>query len=446
MSISYFVNSYSKIASCRSKTCKPPSPKSPSKMSQKSTLTSSEHLYYFAGHRSDMCNRNLEKQVESGNMKLAEEKRALQEISSFKRNRRLVEGFQTDQEAIDADRAKVDEIRKELDDPVSKAASERYDAIRAELDEIKKEGDEAYAGRSKLFEERDNIQNELNKLFNAKRESSQSYREANDRYWNKVNEDRARRAEKARLQRATEEAEKKKEIAERLLEEAQSPAFQAQIEDCQTLIDYFSGKNTGNVSFKSITPLYTRSEVAGVPKLEIRKVEEAPEGLVARKKKGEEETNYFVANKKPKANNNKKGTKPNTVAQEDSPKPAASSASATLNVPLPTLSALLSLSIPPPASQADVPRVVEDLTTKKTWFEANQARQTEENVAKAQKEIQRLGAKDDIVPPNGNGEDPAEPVPTPHTGALAEPVSSDEVVDKLEEVVEEAKEDATESD
>ena len=379
-------------------------------------------------------------------MKLAEEKRALQEISSLKRNRRLVEGFQTDQEAIDADRAKVDEIRKELDDPVSKAASERYDAIRAELDEIKKEGDEAYAGRSKLFEERDNIQNELNKLFNAKRESSQSYREANDRYWNKVNEDRARRAEKARLQRATEEAEKKKEIAERLLEEAQSPAFQAQIEDCQTLIDYFSGKNTGNVSFKSITPLYTRSEVAGVPKLEIRKVEEAPEGLVARKKKGEEETNYFVANKKPKANNNKKGTKPNTVAQEDSPKPAASSASAALNVPLPTLSALLSLSIPPPASQADVPRVVEDLTTKKTWFEANQARQTEENVAKAQKEIQRLGAKDDIVPPNGNGEDPAEPVPTPHTGALAEPVSSDEVVDKLEEVVEEAKEDATESD
>ena len=95
----------------------------------------------------------LEKQVESGSLKLVEEKRALQEISQAKRSRRIVEGFQAEQESIEADRAKADELRKQLDDPEAKAASERYDAIKAELDELKKESDEVYANRTKLLDE-----------------------------------------------------------------------------------------------------------------------------------------------------------------------------------------------------------------------------------------------------------------------------------------------------
>ncbi|KAJ3510988.1 hypothetical protein NLJ89_g4362 [Agrocybe chaxingu] len=369
--------------------------------------------------------KNLEKQVESGSMKLADEKRALQEISSAKRSRKTVENFQAEQDTIEADRKRIDELRAELDDPVSKAASERYDTIKAELDELKKESDEAYASRNKLFEERDNIQNQLKSLFDDKRESVNRYREANDRYWTKVNEDRARRAEKLRAQRAAEEAQKKRDVAERLLEEAQVPAFQAQIEDCQTLIDYFSGKNTGNVTYKS-APLAVKAEVAGVPKLDIRKVEDAPEGVVVRKKKGEEEDAYFVGGKS-KAKG-KKGSKASTAAQD------GSTSTSVLNVPLPTLAALLALSIPPPASGADTPRVIEDLGTKKAWFEANQARQTAENIAKAQAEIQRLNAKDESAP---QGEAPAESAPTPKAGedATAE-VPSDALDSKLKDVQE----------
>jgi hypothetical protein len=324
-------------------------------------------------------------------MKLVEEKRALLEISSCKRSRRTVEGFETEHNFIEAERQKVAELRAELDDPTSKQVSERYDSIRAELDELKKESDEAYAGRSKLFEERDDIQNQLQAAFNKKRESSQLFREANDRYWTKVNDDRARRAEKARVQRAAEEFQKKQEIAERLREEAQLPAFQAQIEDCQTLIDYFSGKSTGNVTYKSTT-LSVKPELAGVPKLELRKVEETPEGLVVQKKKGDEGDAYFVSNKKIKA---KKGSSKANGTGTTTPA-NTSNTSTSLNVPLPTLSALLSLSIPPPASNLDVPRVIEDLNTKKVWFEANQARVTAENIAKAEADIQRLtNYKDD---------------------------------------------------
>lgn len=317
-------------------------------------------------------------------MKLADEKRALAEISTARRSRKAVEGFEADQAAIDATKEAIDELKKQLDDPVAKAASERYEAIKAELDELQKQGDEAAADRKKLFNERDSVQAQLNELFEKKRSLTQQYREANDRHWQKVNEDRQRRAEKARLQRAAEEQAKKKEIADRLLEEAQIPAFQAQIEDCQTLIDHLSGKISGSVTFKSTPATQEKNTVAGVPKLELRKVDDIPEGSVVRKKKGEEEENYFVGKTKSKA---KKSPKADSSA-------TPSTSNSNLQLPLPTLSALLTLSIPPPASAADVPRVIEDLQTKKAWFEANQDRVTAENIAKAKARIEKLSQEE----------------------------------------------------
>lgn len=388
--------------------------------------------------------RQLEKQVESGNLKLVDEKRALQEISQAKRSRRIVEGFQADQDAIEADRAKADEIRQQLDDPEAKAASERYDAIKAELDELKKEGDEAHASRSKLLDERTAIQGQLDELWTRKRESATRYKEANDKFYAKLNEDRARRIERQRAQRAEQEEAKKKEIVDRLRDEADVPAFQAQIEDCQTLIDYFSGKSS-TATLSQQKPLTEKSDVAGVPKLDIRKVDAAPEGLVARKKKGEDDEAYFVGGGKKKG-----GKKGGAKTAADANGSESHSANGQLNVPLPTLTALLSLSIPPPTSTTDVPRVVEDLKTKKAWFEANQAHVTAENKAKAEAEIRKLlgGKSNDVeVPPSsgalpaGGAERPAESAPTPATVPVpVTGVPSEGVDEKLEAVQEQATE------
>jgi hypothetical protein len=315
--------------------------------------------------------------VDAGSLKLADEKRALQEINQTKRIRRTVEGFQAESDAIDADRAAVEELKKQLDDPESKAVSERYDNIKAELDEIKKEEDELYANRSQLFEERNTLQQQVDALFLERRESTTRFREANDRFYAKLNEDRARRAERRRAQKEAEEEEKRQARVIKLREEASQPAFQVQIEDCQTLIDYFSGKSSTAV---------VSSAKAGFaePTQEIRQVEAAPDGFVPRKKKGDEEQAFFVGGKG--KSKSKKGNK----ADASAPPVEATPSSSNVNVPFGTLSALLSLSIPPPSSQADVARVVEDLKTKKAWFEANQARMTAEAIAKAEAEIQRL--------------------------------------------------------
>ena len=320
-------------------------------------------------------------------MKLVDEKRALAEISNGRRTRRVIEGFQGDQQKIEEDRRIVDELRKILDDPEAKAMSDRFEAISAELNTLKAEREEANANKSKLIEERESIQAEVNALYNEKRESTHRFRDANDRYWTKVNEDRARREERRRAQKKAEDEEKKSELAQRLLEEAKIPAYQTEIEDCQTLIDHFSGKSP-NPDLKSV-PQKSQTQLAGVPELELRKVEGAPEGAIVRKKGGEEQS-YFVGGKG-KGKARKSTPKTNGDANDVTPPP---SSNASLHIPLAILSALGTLAIPPPTSPADVPRVIQDLKTKKLWFEANQARVTAEKTEKAEAEVKRLLKKD----------------------------------------------------
>ena len=93
---------------------------------------------------------------------------------------------------------------------------------------------------------------------------------------------------------------------------------------------------------------------------------------------------------------------------------------------------------------------MEDLKTKKAWFEANQARVTTENITKAEADITRLtsGAKSEgkgdtpisvteLTPPNGGGEIPPEPAHTPQTSDLPKTAPpSGEIDEKLEAVQE----------
>lgn len=221
-------------------------------------------------------------------MKVLEEKRALADINNLKRQRKTIEAFQSDQDAIDAQRADAEELRKELDNPEAKRLSERYDTLNKEFDALKKEADEAYNSRSRLFEERDALQKQLDALYTRKRESTKNHREANDRYHAKLQEDRVRRAERTKAARLAAETEKKKEMVESLRDEADAPAYQAEIEDCQTLIDFFSGNVT-----TSSTGLDTRANnITGIAELNLRTVETDMNGLVELKK---DEDDYFVA-------------------------------------------------------------------------------------------------------------------------------------------------------
>ncbi|KAG8821709.1 hypothetical protein FRC17_009754, partial [Serendipita sp. 399] len=318
---------------------------------------------------------------------IVDERKTLNEISSLKRLRKTIETFQGEQDEIDKEREELDNVRKQLDDPEMKAVSEKYDQIKSELDDLKKESDAAYEGRTKLFDERTELSSQIDALWKKKKEAQAAHRESNDAYWKKVNEDRAKRAEKAMSEKKAYEESKRRDIAERLLEEAKEPAYAAEIQDCQTLIDFFIRQSGGSSAGSSTDQGFTRPQSSTLPQLELRKVENTMEGYAPMKKKGEEENNYFVAKK------TKKQPAPKAYGSAAPAPPAQTEAnpgSAQLNIPFGTLSGLMALSIPPPTNVSEVGRVIEDLKTKKAWYQANQARVTKENIAKAEAEIEKL--------------------------------------------------------
>lgn len=115
-------------------------------------------------------------------MRLVDEKKALGEISELRRSRKAFDSFGSAQESIDADKAKIEELKSTLDNPEYKALNERYEAIQKELDELNQELDATNKNRDALYDERNKLHEEVNALWSRKKESAGNFKEANDRY------------------------------------------------------------------------------------------------------------------------------------------------------------------------------------------------------------------------------------------------------------------------
>lgn len=87
-------------------------------------------------------------------MKLVDEKKALQEITTLRRARKQLESSGSVDDAIAADKARIDELRKQLDDPEARKISDKFDELKKEMDTLREEGNKAFEERGKLFDER----------------------------------------------------------------------------------------------------------------------------------------------------------------------------------------------------------------------------------------------------------------------------------------------------
>ncbi|KAK7547463.1 hypothetical protein IWX92DRAFT_172102 [Phyllosticta citricarpa] len=119
----------------------------------------------------------LQKQVDSGSMKIVDEKKALGEISNLNKSKKSFAGFEEQQKQIDAIKAKIAELRKSMDDPESRAMSDRYTAINSELDEIRKEQDAAYKNLNNLRDERSKAHSEQQATWAALKKVKDDYYE-----------------------------------------------------------------------------------------------------------------------------------------------------------------------------------------------------------------------------------------------------------------------------
>ncbi|KAF2670990.1 hypothetical protein BT63DRAFT_205581 [Microthyrium microscopicum] len=314
---------------------------------------------------------NLRKQVDTGTMRLVDEKKALEQISSMQRLKKSFDGFSQQQKQIDDIKAQISELKKGGDTPEAKALNERYDKIKAELDEDKKKSDHAYKNFSTLRDEKQKAQADQQEKFKKMREIQDTYHQARRAFvtWDK--QQQAAKRERYAAEQAAFQAGKRREIAQQKLEEASAPAWQEEIITANGLIRHFDPN--------AVIPKEEEAKSSGFAAVAQRTVDDSAfKGSRVLKKKEEEDYFAGTGGKKKKGKGGKE---------------AAGAGSTKFNLSVDVIESLARIGIDPPTSQSQVPIVITKLKEKIDFWKGDSDRKTKENIAKAKKEIEKLEAE-----------------------------------------------------
>lgn len=182
-----------------------------------------------------MFSRELERAVDSGVLKLVDEKKCLSEISTMKRLRKSFSNLVYQQSAIDSDKKRLSEIKKHLEDPVSKALSEQYDKLKTEQIVLRQEQENVYKFQKSLYEERNKLNQKRIEAYEKKKNLQDNYY-SDLRKFNKFEkEEKQKQWERRRQQQEEYNKEKRKQLANKMLEEASQPAFIEEIITCENV-------------------------------------------------------------------------------------------------------------------------------------------------------------------------------------------------------------------
>ncbi|KAF9912087.1 hypothetical protein EC991_001033 [Linnemannia zychae] len=341
----------------------------------------------------------LNKQVESGKIKLVEEKRILAEISTLTKSKKTFVIVQDHQRAIDADKEAIALLKAELDaDQSFKSLSDEYNTLQAQVDEISRAKDESWKKRNDLFDERTRLQKELDAAHLQKKTVNDEYFTALREHSKFLQDEQQRKREEIQQKKQQELEEKRLAIAKEERELAEIPAFQQEITTCDSVYKYllqFSHDQKRVAAAANASA--NANAMNGANAANIRQADttaNVPTGVMLAKKADKKEEVFFVgggckSKKTTKAPKEKKATD-NTPAAAD----ASATTATTLKFPLAIMEQLFELKVTVPRSPADLEKTLDALLEKSTTLKANQASATAENKRKAEERIAKLTLAD----------------------------------------------------
>jgi uncharacterized coiled-coil DUF342 family protein len=300
----------------------------------------------------------LQKQVDTGTMKLVDEKKALSEISSLNKARKNFSAFDAQQKAIDDVKAQIAEQKKQLDDPEQKALSEKYTELQTELDNLKAEQDDAFKSMKALREQTDKARAEQQDKYMAMKQVKDTYYQQKRAFADYDFQARKIRQERKRQEQQEWQATKRKENAAKHLEEASAPAYNDEILTAEGLIRHF---DPSALPAKEVTgpSKFTASAQRTVTESEFKGTRVS--------KKDEPQEDYFAGTGGKKGKKGKKGG--NAAA-------APTEGKFSLNIGI--IEELSKVGVDAPMSQADVPAVVAKLNEKLAQWKKDQDKKTKE--------------------------------------------------------------------
>lgn len=308
--------------------------------------------------------QRLEKQVDAGTMKLVDEKKALAEISSMRKQRKGFAAFDEAEKSIQNVKTQITELKKTLDNPEAKALSEKYDEMNKELQEIKSEQDKAYNSLSSLRDERSKLYADQQEKYSTMRDIKDQFHKARLAYRDYEQELYRQKHERQRAERDAYQKEKRKAVANKKLEEASQPAYMDEILTAEGLIRYFNPA----AATDSTKSLRAPSGFAAEAQRNVS-VSEFQGTKVSRKE--DREDNYFMGG------NGKKGKKGKKGSTTGSPAPSTPT-EGKFNLSIGVIEELAKINVEPPMNQAGVPAVVEKLKSKREQWKTDQDKKTKD--------------------------------------------------------------------
>ncbi|KAK4156859.1 hypothetical protein C8A00DRAFT_30297 [Chaetomidium leptoderma] len=351
--------------------------------------TSRSKVAYKSVEEIDQKIAQLEREVETGKMKLVDEKKALTDVSALRKLRKNFSAFDEDQSAIDDIKAKIKEIKATLDDPEVKGLSEQYNKVQAELDTIKGEQDSVYKNLSGLRKQRDELRNKQQATWEALKKYKDEYHTQRKAALSWEREQREKRREREQADRERINKERKMARAQQMLEEASDPAYTEELRRATTLARFLDPSRVAEEK----TPLLADKGLAAAPQRTVDASGFAGMKLVSKKDEAED---YLPAAKK-----GKKGKKSNASA------PAASTK---FSLPPAVMEDCTFVGIDPPMSTAEMPEALEKVLAKIAKWKVDGPEQTRKNIEKAKKEIERLEAEEAAANEGSGASTPAKSV------------------------------------
>lgn len=328
---------------------------------------------------------SLDKQVDSGTMRLVDEKKALSDLSNLRKQRKNFGQFEDSQRQIDDLRAKIKEIKDSMEDPEQRAMSDQYNKIQAEIDVIKAEQDEAFKGINSLRDERTKLQAEQQEKWTEIRKIKDDYYGQKKAFaaYDRENRDKQRERRKAEHDKYV--SDRKKADAEKVLAEASDPAYLEEIRRANSLLLFLDPEHKVEKG-----PLMADSGMGAQAQRTVDDSSLKGTKLLRKEDRGDD----FFAAAAPKKG--KKGKK------------TGGSAAKNFNCPPSVVEDCSFMNIDPPMSHEDVPAVTEKVRAKLDHWKGDQEAQTQrvslishlrstdsdtnqpQNIEKAKKKIEEL--------------------------------------------------------
>lgn len=321
----------------------------------------------------------IEDMISSGDLSLVEEKMLVKEMQSLNKLNKDLVAIEPIKKSVDTDKAKILELKEELNSVNPKEVSNKFEETQKKLNELQSQTQGVYDKRQTFYNKRTALYMKRDEIYAQIRQIRTDFDNEFKSFKSKLEKERLKREEDEKLSKLIEEKDINMEKLQEKLTHAKVPAFTFEIEAIEntlTVLDptYVKPKKTV-LDDQSSDPLNVDN------RHQVKQIQD--NDLVPVQKK---EDNVFSNTAPSKSKKFKKKDQNKSLSVS---KPMET-ADGKFSLEPSLIAALAELDVSVPISQDGVAKTVEQLKIKHEEFLTKQDEQTDANIEVIEKQISKL--------------------------------------------------------